>query len=89
MTRGTLRVIGAGIGAARGVFLVLALYLAAGWLTMFLYDESAFPVAYRIRIHLLSAHLFLAAGLACAVAVLGLAGTGWPIAWRTRTTERP
>lgn len=67
-----VRAAAAAVGAARGVFLVLAVYLAAGWITMFLYDESAFPVAYRLRVHLLSAHLFLAAGLSCAVAVLGL-----------------
>ncbi len=72
MNRVTAGVVGGAIGACRGVFLVLALYLVLGWLSMFAYDESVFPLAYRIRIHLLSAHLFLAAGLGCAAAVLGL-----------------
>lgn len=72
MNRVTTGVVGGAIGACRGVFLVLALYLALGWLSMFAYDESAFPLTYRIRIHLLSAHLFLAAGFVCAAAVLGM-----------------
>lgn len=67
------RILAVLLGGLRGVFIVLALYLALGWVTMFLYDGSVFPLTYRVRIHLLSAHLFLAAGLSCTAVVLGLA----------------
>ena len=74
MHEANLRIPASGTAAAviRALSLSAVLYFVAGFATLFMFDTSVFPPAYRAKIFLFSMHLLMAGGFACLFWLSGL-----------------